>query len=142
MLCSKERGAFVPTDLFKKTGATLQEFPELEIAIVYGSASTGKNRPGSDVDIAVLADEPISFHRRLSMVESLEKVLHQEVDLVDLYSLHGPLLQQIFENGSIVLKRSPQALARLLKRLWYDREDMAPLTRFVMQKQNQRYFYG
>ena len=132
----------MPPDLLEHIGTTLQTFPEVQVAIVYGSSITGKNRPGSDVDIAVLADAPISFERRLIMVESLEKVLHQEVDLVDVYSLHGPLLQQIFENGSIVLKRSPQALAGLLKRLWFDREDMAPLTRYVMQRQNERYFYG
>lgn len=133
---------FMPPDLLECVRSTLQEFPDVQIAIVYGSSTTGKTRPGSDVDIAVLADEPISFERRLIMIESLEKVLHQEVDFVDLYSLHGPLLHEIFARGAIVFKKSPQALAALLKRLWYDREDMAPLSRYVMQRQNERYFCG
>ena len=128
--------------LLEHIGSILQTFPDVQVAIVFGSSITGKNRLGSDVDIAVLADGPLSFERRLIMVESLEKVLHQEVDLVDVYSLHGPLLHEIFARGRIVLKKSPQALAGLLKRLWYDREDMAPLTRYVMQRQNERYFYG
>jgi predicted nucleotidyltransferase len=120
--------------------AKLASFPELELGIVYGSTSVGKAQPASDVDIAVLADRPLSFERRMEMQAELEKTLHREVDLVDLYSLHGPLLHQIFAKGSIVLKRSAQHLAFLLKRLWYDREDMTPLTRHVLQEQAERYF--
>ena len=117
-------------------------FPELNIGIVYGSSLTGRHRQESDVDIAVMADGPIPFQLRVEMLGVLEKELQCEVDLVDLYDLHGPLLYEIFAHGHIVLKRKPEILAQLLKRLWYDREDMAPLTRYVMQKQNERYFYG
>jgi predicted nucleotidyltransferase len=128
-------------ELYSQVRDVLHSFPEIQLGIVYGSIASKRIRQSSDLDIAVMGTKPLSYEARLSISETLEKKVQREIDLVDLYNLHGPLLHQIFAQGKIVFKRSSKVLAFLLKRLWYEQEDMMPLTRNIMKKQLENYFY-
>ena len=123
-------------------GPILETFSEIQVGIVYASMATGRSTVHSDVDIAIYAGYPLQWEFRVAIAQTVEEQIMRSVDLVDMAIIHGPLLEQIFAHGILVLKRSSSAYASLLKRLWYDREDMAPLTRYVMVKQVERYFRG
>jgi predicted nucleotidyltransferase len=114
---------------------TLASDPGIKVAIVYGSAASGKLRPDSDVDVAVLFDRPLDMDARLALWGKLTDTLHREVDLVDLYVLGGEILHQILTKGRVVIKNDEAAYYGLAKRMVYDREDFR---RFVRRAQRER----
>ncbi len=114
---------------------TLAGDPGIKVAIVYGSAASGKLRPDSDVDVAVLFDKPLDMDARLALWGKLTDALHREVDLVDLDGLGGEILHQILTKGRVVIKNDEAAYYGLAKRMVYDREDFM---RYVRRAQRER----
>ena len=69
---------------------------------VFGSAATGKNRPGSDIDLAVMVAGVFSGMARVEMETTLSNLLHRDVDLV-VFGQATPLLQhQILKYGRLI----------------------------------------
>jgi uncharacterized protein len=58
--------------------------PEVEAIYLFGSRASGKESPGSDFDIAVLAAAPLAPVCRFDLQEALASALHASVDLLDL----------------------------------------------------------
>jgi predicted nucleotidyltransferase len=74
------------------------------IAAVYlfGSAATGKDRRGSDLDLAIVTKRTISGRERLKIEADLSSRLQRDVDLV-VFGQASPLLQhQILKYGHLV----------------------------------------
>jgi len=61
----------------------------LKLAIIFGSAAAGTMRPDSDVDLALLFDQPLGAERKMAIAARLEGVLLRTVDLIDLSTLSG-----------------------------------------------------
>ncbi|GAB6178661.1 hypothetical protein JCM16814_35530 [Desulfobaculum senezii] len=118
----------------------LAVYPDIHIGIVYGSASAGTMRADSDVDVAILADKPLSLEARLDIILELSLALGREVDVLDLHTAHGLILRQILTKGTVALKRSTVAYARLMKRMLLDYADMEPMRRTIVQNSLQRGF--
>jgi predicted nucleotidyltransferase len=118
----------------------LAAHPDILVGIVYGSASAGTMRADSDVDVAVLADEPLSLEARLDIIFELSLALGREVDVLDLHTAHGLILRQILTKGTVALKRSSVAYARLMKRMLLDYADMEPMRRTIVHNSLQRGF--
>jgi predicted nucleotidyltransferase len=118
----------------------LAAHPDIHLGIVYGSASAGTMRADSDVDVAVLADEPLSLEARLDIILELSLALGREVDVLDLHPAHGLILRQILTKGTVALKRSTAAYARLMKRMLLDYADMEPMRRTIVHNSLQRGF--
>lgn len=120
----------------------LCEEPDLKLAIIYGSAATGKMRADSDVDIALLFDRPLNTEKKMEIIARLERELKREVDLVDLFSLNGTILQQILTRGRLLVPGMPGVLTRLVQRMIYNQTDMMPyVTRTLLERQ-QRFVHG
>lgn len=120
----------------------LCEEPGLVLAILYGSASTGKIRPDSDVDLAVLFDRPLSSAQKMTLIPHLESELKRDVDLVDLYALNGTILKQILTKGRMLIQSTPGAQAGLLQRMIGNQTDMMPyVTRTLIERQ-ERFIHG
>jgi predicted nucleotidyltransferase len=49
---------------------------------VFGSVATGRDRPGSDIDLAVMVRGSLSGMERVEMETVLSNLLHRDVDLV------------------------------------------------------------
>ncbi len=62
-----------------------RQFPEIRAVYVFGSAATGKRRPDSDLDLAVLAGDE-SFQRR--KLDVLTELTRQGFDTIDLVFLN------------------------------------------------------
>ena len=122
--------------------AALAGEPGIKVVIVYGSASSGKMRPGSDVDVAVLFDGPLDMDMRLALWGRLTDALHREIDLVDLYGLGGEILHQVLTKRRVVVKNDDQAYYWLAKRMVYERQDFMPLVRRAQRERIGRMING
>jgi len=84
------------------------------IAAVYlfGSAATGRDRRGSDLDLAIVTKSTISGRERLRIEADLSSRLQRDVDLV-IFGQAPPLLQhQILKYGRLVCENDPTERVR------------------------------
>jgi uncharacterized protein len=130
------------TELGQRLRRRLQSMPGLTLAILYGSAATGRMTGHSDVDVAVLFDRPMDAEARMTLAAELGGVLARAVDLVDLSSLNGTILKQILCKGQVLINRSPAALAALLCRMTYNQADMMPYVARTLQERQERFVHG
>lgn len=72
------------------------DFSVVEIGI-FGSASKGRIRPGSDVDILVDFSQPPGFFRFIRLEEQLSRILHRKVDLVTKNALKDAIKREILD---------------------------------------------
>jgi hypothetical protein len=73
-----------PSSIERLTKA-FRRFPEIRAVYVFGSAATGKRRPDSDLDLAVLARDNAFPARKLDVLAALT---HQGFDDIDLVFLN------------------------------------------------------
>ena len=87
-----------------------QAIPDLIALYRFGSQAKGGTRPDSDVDLAVLAGNPIPALRRFELAQELAVRLHCEVDLVDLRTASTVMRMQVISTGECL--DSPNGPAR------------------------------
>jgi len=121
--------------------ATLLKFPEVKVAIMFGSAAEDRLTVQSDVDIAVASNSSLSIEQRLALSAALSNAVKREVDLVDMKSVSGLILQQILTKG-VMLRKDAACYAALMKRMLFEQADMMPYTRRVMQAHVERFLHG
>ncbi len=119
----------------------LTEFPEIELAFLFGSAAKGRLTAASDLDIAVAADTPLALERKNDIGLALSRLTDREIDLIDLHPVSGTILQQVLCTGMII-KKSPLLYARFLKKMWFNQADMMPYTRMILEKHCRRFVHG
>lgn len=120
----------------------LERVDGLKLAIIYGSAATNTMRRGSDIDIAVLFEHAMDAVEKFELKGILEQALLREVDLIDLSELSGTILKQVLCKGLVVIKRDPQQLAELYKRMIYNQTDMMPYVIRTLEERQQRFLNG
>ena len=88
-----------------------QTRPDIQVGYLFGSVVSGRMRPDSDVDIAVLVSDrvmsrdPLKF--RLKLMTGLMKVLNRDdVDLVLLNQAPPLLAHRILSKGKLIFERS------------------------------------
>lgn len=120
----------------------LRDEPGLRLAILYGSAATGKMRSGSDVDIALLFNHPLGSDQKMELITRLESQLRRDVDLVDLFALNGTILKQVLSKGRVLTQSEPGALAGLVQRMIYNQTDMMPYVTRTLVERQERFIHG
>ena len=96
------------TEYFKENSA------EIAAVYIFGSHASGKSRPGSDVDIAVLFDcyDPVFLHSRTAeILVQLPRLLRKDIHPVAMNSASEALLKQIFAKGRCLLVNDSRKLA-------------------------------
>ena len=116
--------------------------PSLQVACLFGSAVRDQLRADSDIDVAVLADKPLAPEQKLSLAQHLEASLSRPVDLLDLSTLSGAILQQVLCTGRVVLRKNPDALAALMRKMIYHQADMMPYIRRTLAERQRRFLHG
>ena len=76
-----------------------QSVPNLIALYRFGSQAKGLARPESDLDLAVLACDPIPAVRRFELAQELAIQLHRDVDLVDLRTASTVMRMQVISTG-------------------------------------------
>ena len=85
----------------------LQNFAEIEKAVVFGSRALGTQKKASDIDIAIFG-EKINFDIVSKLHESLESVgpLPYLIDVLHFESLsHPDLMNHIAEKGKVIYQK-------------------------------------
>ncbi|MFA6526316.1 MAG: nucleotidyltransferase domain-containing protein [Candidatus Buchananbacteria bacterium] len=70
----------------------------IKLVIIFGSFASGKQRPGSDLDIAVLGLEDISFKDQISLTNEFSSIFQYDVDLSVLNRANPLLLFEASKN--------------------------------------------
>lgn len=108
---------------FEAARQVLKENPRVVAAWVFGSAKEGISRPGGDVDIAVLFDQPPSLEDRLDLLLELQKAL--DFEDIDLVVLNNASAITRFEavSGPLLYSRDPQRQAEFVSLTAREYED-------------------
>jgi len=75
---------------------------------VFGSAATGKDRSGSDIDLAVMVAGAFSGMDRVEMETALSNLLYRDVDLVVFGQTTTLLQHQILKYGRLIYEATPR----------------------------------
>lgn len=116
--------------------------PELELATIFGSVASGRAGPDSDLDLAVAFTTALSLDSKIELTSKLSRLAKREVDLVDLNTAHGTILEKALCSGKIIIKNNPSKLASLYIRLWTEKEDFGPIRARVLKAKRERFFNG
>lgn len=111
----------------------LQTHEEIGAAWLFGSVASGTARPTSDLDVAVLAAEPLSADGKTELIEHLARETGRPVDLIDLQATHGPIVGRILREGRRLFCTDTSLYAALLKRWWLDQADWMPYRRRIRE---------
>lgn len=93
-------------DLIRHT--LVREIGNLQAIYLFGSLARAEARPDSDVDLGILAHEPLAPERRFDLAQKLAAALGRDVDLVDLRSASAVLRMQVIGRGRPIY-RLPEA---------------------------------
>lgn len=129
-------------EIARQVQSVLLNDPGLKLALLYGSAASGKMRAGSDVDIALLFDRPLNAEQKMRLISRLESGLKRDVDLVDLFNLNGTILKQVLSKGLVLIQAKPGSLATLVRKMIYNQADMMPYVSRTLMERQRRFVYG
>jgi predicted nucleotidyltransferase len=101
--------------------------PRLRLAILFGSAARGWLRDDSDLDIAVLPEDPgLPLRAELELQAALTRAAGREVDLVRLDHAPTLLRWEIARSGRVVVANPPSERVRFLSQAACEHADFAP----------------
>lgn len=80
--------------------------PDIIALYRFGSQAKGTARPSSDVDLAVLARDPIPALHRFELAQEIAIQLHHDVDLVDLRTASTVMRMQVISTGECLFSAS------------------------------------
>jgi predicted nucleotidyltransferase len=103
----------------------LTRFPSLVLAVLFGSVAAGRQRPDSDLDIAVAGREALTADEKMTLIAALAERTGRTVDLIDLKVVAEPLLGQILRHGRRLLG-SDSAYGQLISRHLFEQADFMP----------------
>ena len=122
-----------------RIAAVLQDDADMILAYVFGSVPEGSAGPASDVDVAVLADRPLSSDHRLQLIRQLATVTGRPVDLIDLREAGLPLSRIILTEGHSLFCRDLRAKELLITKMLADVEDFLPQRQRLLKERRERW---
>ena len=103
----------------------LQQFPQISLAVLFGSAALDRQRPNSDLDIAVAANRPLTASEKIAIIGVLAERTGRTIDLVDLSGVAEPLLGQVVRHGRKI-QGSDTLYGELISRHLFEQADFMP----------------
>jgi uncharacterized protein len=110
-----------------------QSFPQIKLAILFGSVSKGTANAQSDLDLAVIAQQPLQAAEKIKIIEALAIATGRPIDLVDIYAAPEPLLGQVLKHGRRILG-ADTTYAQLLYRHLIEQADFVPLQNRILSE--------
>ncbi len=78
---------------------------EICLAVLFGSAATKRRHRGSDLDIALMGDQPLDL---LTLTNEVIRLTHRnDVDVVDLRQASPLLAMEVVRHGRLLYERRP-----------------------------------
>jgi uncharacterized protein len=98
-------------ELMKLNGAVARaveilrrDVPDLIAVYVHGSFGTPRQRPASDLDIAILAGAPLRAERRLALAAAVGEASGREADIADLRTASTVFRSRVVAEGECVFE--------------------------------------
>ncbi len=108
----------------------LTRYPNLKLAMLFGSQATGQAAPGSDIDLGLLFDKPLSGSDKLGMIEAIGVEFGRPVDIVDLFHAPEPVTGQVFKGKRLL--GDDTVYAELLTKHLVNTADFLPLRERIL----------
>jgi predicted nucleotidyltransferase len=83
--------------------------PALLVIYRFGSEAQGTARPGSDIDLAVLAQSRVAPNLLVEVQQGLAMLLHRDVDLIDLRAVSTVMQMQVLSTGECLFSCDDRA---------------------------------
>ena len=123
-----------PIELLLKE--VLTQFPQVSLAILFGSVALGRQRPDSDLDIAIAANHPLSADEKMAIISTLAERFGRPIDLIDLGVAAEPLLGQVVRHGRRILGSDTQ-YGELIRRHLFEQADFMPYRNRILAERRQ-----
>jgi predicted nucleotidyltransferase len=121
---------------WQDTAALWKDISKITAVWLFGSAQAGEVSEGSDVDIAVLTEQPLSFVEQLEILSRLRRQLQfDEIDLVVLNEAN-PILRFEAVSGKLLFCRDRQQMAAFVSLVAREYEDEMAQWRMALQARN------
>ena len=115
-----------PVAVDQKIAYLLARHPAVKLGILFGSLTAGHATPDSDLDLGVAADHPLDIELKTILIEDLAQLLGRPVDLVDLQTASGLILQQVLVKGTLIYCTDRTLYATLIRNMLFNQSDMMP----------------
>ena len=120
----------------------LKQHPHISLGILFGSHVNHRARALSDLDLAVAAEVPLSAARKMDLIDDLALRFGCPIDVVDLTTVTGPVLQQVLCRGHVLVNKRPALLARLMLKMWYNQADFMPAYNMILERRVETFAHG
>lgn len=117
--------------------ALLLQFPQIKLALLFGSQASGNVRSDSDIDLGILAQEPLSADFKLQLMQTIGAKFGRPVDIVDLFHVPEPITGQVLQG--IRLLGDDTACGNLLYRHLLNVADFLPLHQRMLTERRNRW---
>ncbi len=115
---------------------TLNQFPSIKLAIVFGSVANNRETPDSDIDLAILTNDIIDTKQKIQIIEALATSTGRTIDLIDLRTAGQPLLGEIISHGTRILGNNAEYASLITKNL-FDQADFLPYRNRILEERRQ-----
>ncbi len=105
--------------------SVLVHFPQITLAILFGSMASGRQKIDSDLDLAVAAQHPLTHDEKFALLSALAERTGRAIDLVDIGNITEPLLGQVVRHGRRILG-SDKLFGELISRHLFEQADFMP----------------
>jgi hypothetical protein len=133
-------------DLVLKLGKVLAALPEVELAYLFGSRTSGRARAESDIDVAVLVTEAAADNGRAELARLFARlgrvVPSERLDVVLLNGAPSLLRHRVVSHGRLLFARAPQARVRFVVRTIQDYQDMQVRRELFYRRRVERIHQG
>ena len=116
----------------------LADFPQVCFAILFGSVALGRQKPESDLDIAIAANQSLSTNEKINIISALSERTGRPIDLVDLKIVTEPLLGQLLRHGRRILG-SDTEYGKLISRHIFEQTDFMPYRKRILAERRQKW---
>lgn len=117
----------------------LENFPQIKLAILFGSVASGKERPGSDIDLGIAADHVLTFEDKSKINSMLFDICGRPVDLIDLQKKQEPILTQVLTKGLVLFCHDKRLYAELIKTMMFDQADFMPYRSRILKERREKW---
>lgn len=94
--------------IMKQLQKEIKNIPQVKKAWIYGSFAREEDRPGSDVDIALLTDKTFTYFDLAEVQHRLEKSIKRKVDVGFVDSFKPYILEHVKADLKLIYERQPQ----------------------------------
>lgn len=110
-----------------------KDFPKVKLVILFGSVATSSAHTQSDLDVAVLARQPLLVEEKMRIIEALALEIGRPVDLIDLFATPEPITGQVIKHGRLVFGGNSE-FAELLSRHLVEMVDFVPIQERILSE--------